>query len=312
MKIYSAPLQGFTEAPWRNAHEKYCGGIDAYFAPFIRLEKSAEDKLPVRNKDLRDKDPENNSVRCLVPQILASQKEEFRILTDIVVERGYRWIDINFGCPFPMISKRHKGCGILPYPKEVEEIMAEAEKYPEIEFSVKMRLGAEKNDEWREVLPILNETKLKMITIHPRTGKQQYKGDIDIDNFEAFMNECKHNLVYNGNILEVADISSIEEKYPSLSGIMIGRGLLGKPWLAADYKDRASHVEESVDKIVRMHDDIFNIYSNRLQGDSQILNKMKCFWEYIIPNIDKKRGKEIKKSITLEKYIQAVNNYRRG
>lgn len=190
--------------------------------------------------------------------------------------------------------------------------MAEAEKYPEIEFSVKMRLGAEKNDEWREVLPILNETKLKMITIHPRTGKQQYKGDIDIDNFEAFMNECKHNLVYNGNILEVADISSIEEKYPSLSGIMIGRGLLGKPWLAADYKDRASHEKESVDKIVRMHDDIFNIYSNRLQGDSQILNKMKCFWEYIIPNIDKKRGKEIKKSITLEKYIQAVNNYRRG
>lgn len=51
--IYAAPLQGFTETAWRNAHEQSFGGIDAYYTPFIRLEKGT-----IRNKDKRDVSPE--------------------------------------------------------------------------------------------------------------------------------------------------------------------------------------------------------------------------------------------------------------
>lgn len=41
MKLYAAPLQGFTEAPWRNLHQEVFGGIDAYYTPFVRMEKGA-------------------------------------------------------------------------------------------------------------------------------------------------------------------------------------------------------------------------------------------------------------------------------
>ncbi len=310
MKIFSAPLQGYTESAWRNAHEKVFGNVDAYFAPFTRLEKGTDYKLPIRNKDLRDIDPQENSVDCIVPQVLASHPDEFMTLVDIIAERGYKWIDINFGCPFPMISKRHKGCGILPYPQEVQEIMNATERYPDIDFSVKMRLGAESNDEWREILPILNDTKLKMVTIHPRTGKQQYKGDVDMNSFDAFANECKHKLVYNGNITEASQIGFIKEKYPSVYGVMIGRGLLGKPYLALEYNHGKLDEDSQRKMIIQMHDEIYNVYAQRLQGDSQLLGKMHAFWEYMLPYIDKKVGKELKKSGSIARYQQALNNYK--
>ena len=70
MKIYSAPLQGYTEAVWRNIHNSVFGGIDAYYTPFLRYERSE-----IRNKDIRDIERKNNSVPNLVPQIIASTPE---------------------------------------------------------------------------------------------------------------------------------------------------------------------------------------------------------------------------------------------
>lgn len=57
MNVYFAPLQGFTEAAYRNAHAEVFGGVDAYFSPFVRIEKGE-----ARAKDIRDVAPENNSV----------------------------------------------------------------------------------------------------------------------------------------------------------------------------------------------------------------------------------------------------------
>ena len=61
MKIYSAPLQGFTEAVWRNVHAAIFGGIDGYYTPFLRYEHGE-----IRNKDIRDVERKNNTAQNLV------------------------------------------------------------------------------------------------------------------------------------------------------------------------------------------------------------------------------------------------------
>ena len=60
----------------------------------------------------------------MIPQILPGSADEFRLLTDAVGEKGYRQIDINLGCPFPMIAGKHKGAGMLLYPAQVAEVLA--------------------------------------------------------------------------------------------------------------------------------------------------------------------------------------------
>lgn len=303
MKLYAAPLQGFTEAPWRNAHQEIFGGIDTYYTPFVRIERRE-----FRTRDVRDIMPENNTVSRLVPQLIASTPAELEQLSGLFIEKGYREVDINMGCPFPMIAKKHKGSGILPYQQEVKALLNELVHYPGIKFSVKMRLGWESADEWRALLPLLNSAPLERITLHPRVGKQQYKGELDRESFAAFYRECEHPLVYNGDLLTFEEIQKLEETFPRLEGAMLGRGLLANPALAWEYTQGLSLSSKELHAKVRLlHTRLLQYYETHLQGEVQLLSKMKPYWEYLLPDMDRKLKKAIHKANRLDKYLTAVN-----
>lgn len=305
LPIHFAPLQGYTEAIYRNAHATCFGGVDTYYTPFVRLEKGN-----FRNKDKREIDAENNHVPHLVPQLLASSAEKAETILSLFIEKGYKEVDINLGCPFPLLAKRHNGSGILPYPEEVEALLSIVKKYPQISFSIKMRLGWENPDECIQLAPFLNELPLRQITMHPRLGKQQYKGEVNLEGFATFQNICKHPLIYNGDINSVEEIQVIKDQFPSLAGIMIGRGLLANPALALEYKSGEKlSSDEMAKKIREMHAIVYQQYEQQLNGgDMQLVNKMKSFWEYLLPGADKKSLKAIHKSNRIDKYQQAVSN----
>ena len=303
MKLYAAPLQGFTEAPWRNLHQEVFGGIDAYYTPFVRMEKGE-----FRNKDVREIASENNTVSRLIPQLIASTPAELERLAGLFIEKGYKESDINMGCPFPLMTGKHKGSGILPYPAEVEALLKELVHYPELGFSVKMRLGWECADEWRPLLPLLNAAPVRRIVLHPRIGKQQYKGEVDLAAFTAFYEECAHPLVYNGDLLTVEDIRKVDEEFPRLEGVMLGRGLLANPALAWEYANgTVFSPDELYEKVKALHARLLQYYESHLQGEAQLLSKMKPYWEYLLPDADRKIKKAIKKATTMDKYLTAVN-----
>ena len=195
LPIHFAPLQGYTEAIYRNAHDAFFGGVDTYYTPFVRLEKGN-----FRRRDVRGIEPENNGVTHLIPQLIASSAEKAEVILSLFIEKGYQEVDINLGCPFPLLAKRHNGSGILPYPEEVKALLSIVTRYPQISFSVKMRLGWEQPDECLALAPILNDLPLRQITMHPRLGKQGYKGEVDLQGFSAFREVCRLPLVYNGDI----------------------------------------------------------------------------------------------------------------
>ena len=326
LKILFAPLQGYTTGIYRKAHAEIFGGVDAYYAPFLRIENGKP-----REKDLRDLNSFDGNARkenCagykVVPQIIANSVDEFKILADALIAKGYTEIDFNMGCPFPMQVNRHRGAGLLSDIQAVQEIMDEIRKISNangtaptivkgtapVKFSVKMRLGQDSPDEAFALLPILNDAPLSQITLHPRLGKQQYKGAIDFKSFEKFYEECRHPLVYNGDITSVSQICEMERRYPKLAGVMIGRGLLAHPSLAEEYK-RLSDInsadpQDFLSKLFQMHQVIFDHACKTYQGDSQILSHVHSFWEYLEPSIPKKIFKKIKKAGKLSEYQEAI------
>lgn len=303
LPIHFAPLQGYTEVFYRNAHAACFGGIDTYYTPFVRLEKGG-----FRHRDVRGIEPGNNQVPHLIPQLIAPTLEKAERILSLFIEKEYKEVDINMGCPFPILAKRHNGSGILPYPEEVEALLHLITKYPQISFSIKMRLGWENSEECLKLAPAINELPLRQVVMHPRLGKQQYKGEVDLKAFSAFQEICKHPLIYNGDINTVQDIHRVQEQFPGLAGIMIGRGLLANPALALEYRQgHALGVDKMKEKLQSMHKCVYNQYEEQLEGgDSQLLNKMKTFWEYLQPNADRKLLKGIYKSTSLNKYNQAV------
>ena len=294
--IAFAPLQGYTDAVYRRAHWECVGGVDEYYTPFVRIEKGE-----IRKKDLRDTDPAANAGVPTVPQVIAKDGDEFVRLCDALQGQGWGRIDLNMGCPFPMQVKAGRGSGLLQHPERVEEILKEMQRRPEVTFSVKMRLGQESEEEGLMVMPIINEMPLLHVTLHPRLGKQQYKGMADREAFIRFTEVCTHPLIYNGDI---QDLSSHSLSFPftpshskeKVKGMMIGRGLLARPWMLSD--------KEPHEVVRDMHTVVYRHAVESLCGDSQILSRLHAFWEYL--DIPHKQKKAIMKAATLPRYREAV------
>lgn len=302
-KILFAPLQGYTEDAYRRFHNEIFGGIDTYYTPFVRLEHGK-----VRSKDMRDIRPEYNEGVNIVPQVIASGAEELHTLLDVIIPLGYKKIDINMGCPFPLQTRHGRGAGLLASPDRIREITDCMKEHDKLDFSVKMRLGLDDANQWKAVIPILNDVPLTHITVHPRIATQQYKGEIDMDSFRLFADECRHPLVYNGEIHTVEDIHRIEDEFGDrLAGIMIGRGLLARPSLAREYKDGATESEASlVRDILRLHDMMQAHYAKMIPGEDQQLGKLHTFWDHLEPTIGRKQWKKIVKAGNMKNYLAAV------
>lgn len=304
----AAPLQGYADAEWRKAHKevygKVGGSADRYFTPFIRVEHGG-----VRNRDVRGlKASLSDMPDRISAQIIFRNMDEFRLLTEAVMEAGCRSIDLNLGCPYPMQTGKGRGAAALANPELLEIISEEMKKKPAIRWSAKMRLGMYAPDEWRDIAKILSEMPLSWLTVHPRVATQGYKGELHTEEIDGIIDAIGHPMVYNGELHTADEIAGVLHRWPGLAGVMIGRGLLARPSLIAEYRsgeerDRTRRMEH----IRRMHDIMLEEYMSVIEGgEHQVLSKMMAFWEYLEPEIGHKQYKTLKKSRTLEGYLNVV------
>lgn len=304
--IHLAPIQGVTDYIFRNTFEKHFSGIDLYYTPFLRIQNGE-----IRRHDLKDIDPQNDKTNGkTIPQIMANNHEEFELLTNVLTDFGYKRIDINMGCPFPVITKKHKGSGILMYPSEVKEIIDLVNNKTDVKFSLKMRLGQENPNECMELVDCFNNSRLTQIVVHARLGKQQYNGEVDHIAFDKFHNASTIPTIYNGDIKTVNDINDVENKWPQSPAIMIGRGLLSNPLLAEEYKNGKSYSKKEKAKRIKefMHELICNYEEVFTGGDKQTINRINFIWELLLPDMEKRMRKKIIKSSKLVDYKSNIAN----
>ena len=231
-----APMQGLTELMFRKVyHRCFPGALDYAISPFLSLThgnlteawEKIDDVLPEPNRD---------SIP-VIPQILGKEPVEFIDLANRLFDIGYTEINWNIGCPMRRVTAKHRGSGILPYPDEVDRILGQVIPQLKPRLSVKMRLGLKSPDEIFNLIPILNNYPLLNVTIHPRTGRQQYTGQVDLDTFSRALPLLHHKVIYNGDICTPADYRRISQRFPSIQEFMIGRGILYDPLLPLKIKN---------------------------------------------------------------------------
>ncbi len=303
--IHSSPLQGFTDFRFRNAFQTFFGGIDQYIAPYIRINEKPEIK-PANERDIL---PANNQFTNTIPQIITKDAEEFLFVTKYVQKLGYTELNWNLGCPYPMVAKRGMGSGLLSMPEKIDLILNRVSSETDIKVSVKMRLGYENPQEIFHVLPVLEKYPLANITIHPRIGKQLYKGEVDLKTFEECLALSSHKIFYNGDITSVQSFREIKERFPAINNWMIGRGLIADPFLPAMIKaDNPVYPENRFEVFNAFHDTLFSSYQEGLSGPGHLLIKMYSFWEFFIQSFPgtPKGLKKIKKARNINAYSEAV------
>jgi tRNA-dihydrouridine synthase len=293
-KITFAPLQGYTDFIYRKIHADFFKGIDTYYTPFLRL--------PHRNKDKKDVSPLHNDMNIMVPQIIGGDVEEMKQLMEYVQSLGYQRVDINLGCPFPLIARKGKGSGAL---KDKERMRAILDLKTKMKVSLKLRLGWENTHELLQIMPLINDYSFHSVAVHARLGIQGYKGKTHQNAFQKIYEQCKHPLFYNGDLTTSQEITSIIERFPQLEGVMIGRGLLADPGLADRWKsgEKESIALSFSSTYEAFHRALVEEYGDYLEGgEHQLLQKVKTIWDYFLPNTDKRMLKKIKKCKNMQQY----------
>lgn len=303
--IYFAPLQESTDFVYRRAHAKHFGGINKYFSPYLLVQKDGG----LKKSHLRDTLPENCEGYTLVPQIMAGNSADFLFLAKHLTDLGYDEINWNLGCPYPMVTGKGMGSGLLPHPEKIHEILETAMPQLGCKLSVKLRAGLVSSEEIMQVIPVLNDFPLSEVIFHPRIARQLYSGSPDWDLFAQVQGLMKNKLVYNGDLLHADDLRRAQERFKSVDTWMIGRGMLMNPFLAAEIKGaQLPGKGEKIAVLERFHEEIFGSYAAMLSGQSHLIMRMTKFWEYfcfLFPN-PHKSFKRVKKSVSLAKYEIAV------
>ena len=303
--LLSSPLQGFTDFRFRNAFNKYFGGIDTFYAPYIRM----NGKLVIKNNYQRDLNPENNTELELIPQIMTNDAEEFLFAVKYIQELGYKEMNWNLGCPYPMVTKRGMGSGLICEPEKINYILDRVHSETDILVSMKMRMGYENPEEILDTFPILDKYPLKNVAIHARIGKQLYKGGVNLEAFERCLESTKHKLFYNGDITSVSKFKEMQDRFPSIDHFMIGRGLIADPFLPSMINNNTTEYPTNRWEIFsEFHDTIYQQYDAALSGPTPIKMKMQGFWEYFSQSFSnpQKTFKKIKKAGNPRKYKDAV------
>lgn len=303
MKYYLAPMEGITGFIYRNSYEKFFGGIDKYFAPFVVPNSSKS----LKTKELRDVLPENNKGINLVPQILTNDSEGFILTAKKLKDLGYNEINLNLGCPSGTVVGKKRGAGFLAHREELDKFLEEIFKIDHMKISIKTRLGMDKSEEFYELIKIYNKYPMEELIIHPRTRQDFYGNKPNLEVFKDAISLSKNTVCYNGDIFTLEDHNKLVEEFKEVDKIMLGRGILANPALMNEILNN-----EFIDKNVlkEFHDEIFSKYREVFNEDRNAMFRMKELWGYMIYMFsnNKKYAKKIKKAQKVVDYNQAVTS----
>ncbi len=290
---------------YRNAFAKCFGGIDVAMTPFLTVVKGNQLKK-VQLDELR---PGSNLIP-IIPQIIGKSAENFIALSNTLHDIGVEEINWNLGCPHPTMTKKKHGSGLLPHPDLIKTFLDKVCSEAKTKLSVKVRLGLNDPYDLEKLIPIFNQYPIVEMTIHPRTGKQMYKGDVDLDGFKRCLDLSTIPVVYNGDIFTKADYDNIISRFPKVEKVMLGRGLFSNPFLANEIKGEPPLSEQQkIQKLKQFHDELLNKYQQRLSGDAHLILKMAGHWKYLSDSFPqgKKFYKKIKKTKKMEQYQALVS-----
>lgn len=306
MKLYQAPLEGITSYIYRNAVNKYFGGVDKYFTPFV----CPHEKIVITDRDAKQLSADNNKGYELVPQILTVNSKGFLELTDYLhSEFGYEEFNLNFGCPSGTVVSKGRGAGVFNDLRQLDKFLDEIFEKSDYKISVKTRLGMTFVSEFEDILGLYNKYPISELIIHPRVRDELYNGVPHYDVYKDAKDISKAPTVYNGNITSEESLDKIVKEIGAVNdedmNFMIGRGMVANP---AIFRVLKGGPEASSDELSDFLEEIKEGYIRDFSGEVPVLHKLKEIWSYMGPyllekyDMDDKLVKKILKAKRLNEY----------
>ena len=228
-KVVLAPMAGVCNSAFRRIIKEMGAGL-------IYAEMVSDKAITYENKKTIDMLYMTDFERTIAQQIFGSDKESFVVASKFICDTMHPdIIDINMGCPVPKVAVHAQaGSALLKDIPKIKEIVKSVVETVNVPVTVKIRSGWDNNHiNAVEVAKAVEEAGASAICVHPRTRSQGYSGKADWNIIKEVKNAVKIPVIGNGDITSKEDAKRMLEE-TGCDAIMIGRGVLGNPWLVKE------------------------------------------------------------------------------
>jgi tRNA-dihydrouridine synthase len=202
-----------------------CGGADVYFTEYFRVHPTSN-----LDRNILRSVTENPTGRPVIAQMIGNDIPSLVRTARELQQYPVAGVDLNLGCPAPVVYRKCAGGGLLRNPREVDTILGALRDAITTKFSVKTRIGFDSPEVFSELLPIFAKHSLDLLTVHGRTVKEMYRSEVHYEFIAQAVAELRCPVLANGNIYSAAKAVEVLST-TGARGLMIGRGAIRNPWI---------------------------------------------------------------------------------
>jgi tRNA-dihydrouridine synthase B len=219
-----APMQDVTDLPFWRLMAEY-GGADLYYTEYFRVHRDSH-----LEKWILESLTRNPTGRPAIAQMIGNDVPSLVRSARELQQYPVAAIDLNLGCPAPVVYRKCAGGGLLREPEKIDAILGALRDAVTVRFTVKTRVGFDDPAVFEKLLPIFAKHSLDLLTVHGRTVKEMYRGGIHHDLIAQAVASLPCPVLANGNVNSAAEAAETLRR-TGARGLMIGRGAIANPWL---------------------------------------------------------------------------------
>ncbi|HSI12912.1 MAG TPA: tRNA-dihydrouridine synthase family protein, partial [Chthoniobacter sp.] len=219
-----APMQDVTDLPFWQLMTRY-GGADLYVTEYFRVH--GDSRL---DPGILASITKNPTGRPVVAQMMGNDIPSLVRAAKELERHPIAAIDLNLGCPVPVVYRKCAGGGLLRDPARVDSILGALREAITIPFTVKTRIGFDDPSVFEHMLPIYARHSLDLLTVHGRTVKEMYRSEVHYDYIARAVAAMPCPVVANGNVWSVTNADDVLT-ITGACGLMIGRAAIRNPWI---------------------------------------------------------------------------------
>jgi tRNA-dihydrouridine synthase len=224
-------MQDVTDLPFWKVMSHY-GGPDVYYTEYFRVYSNSR-----LNGDILRSITENPTGKPVVAQMIGNDIPSLVRIAQELEHYPVAAVDLNLGCPAPVVYRKCAGGGLLRMPEMVDRILGELRAAIRGTFTVKTRIGFETPELFENFLEIFSRHRIDLLTVHGRTVKEMYWSEVHYDYIARAVERLECPVLANGNIYSAAKAQQVLDTTKA-RGLMIGRGAIRNPWMFEQIRQR--------------------------------------------------------------------------